>query len=75
MTTVVMNRASSWPPQVGEYLVTDKSIYARCGDCHSILTIDSHEIASDGSVSPSVVCPYTKEGCKWHVIMKLDDWE
>lgn len=31
-----------------------------------------HDIAKDGVVSPSVVCPHN--GCTWHVMAKLDGW-
>lgn len=33
-----------------------------------------HQIAEDGSVSPSVVCPYT-EDCGWHVFVILEGWK
>lgn len=31
-----------------------------------------HEIASDGTVTPSVGCPI--DGCGWHVFVKLEGW-
>lgn len=31
-----------------------------------------HHIASNGAVSPSVVCPHTP--CPWHVYVTLGDW-
>ena len=33
----------------------------------------NHEIAADGSVSPSVVCD--NEGCSFHDFIKLEGWE
>jgi hypothetical protein len=33
----------------------------------------NHEIASDGSVSPSVVCD--GEGCTFHEYIKLEGWQ
>ena len=32
----------------------------------------THSIASDGTVSPSVVCPY---GCGFHKFIKLEGWD
>lgn len=74
MTEVVMKRGVKWPPKIGEYVITDKSIFLRCGGCKEILTIDHHTVKADGTISPSVVCPYIEEGCNWHVMMKLEDW-
>ena len=31
-----------------------------------------HDIAADGTVSPSVVCP--EDGCDWHVHVRLVGW-
>lgn len=31
-----------------------------------------HDIAVDGLVTPSVVCPHS--GCSWHVFVKLLNW-
>lgn len=31
-----------------------------------------HTIGSDGTVSPSVVCP--RSGCGWHVMLRLAGW-
>ena len=44
----------------------------RCPKGH-LATLDDHEIAADGTVSPSVVCPM--EGCGFHETLKLLDWE
>lgn len=41
---------------------------ALCGQ-HAYLC---HEIAADGTLSPSLVCP--ADGCAWHVFAKLDGW-
>lgn len=32
----------------------------------------NHDIAADGTVTPSVVCPHP--GCTWHVMVKLAGW-
>lgn len=31
-----------------------------------------HEVAADGTVRPSLVCP--REGCDWHVFGRLEGW-
>jgi hypothetical protein len=41
-----------------------------CGGWFSL--VKNHTIASDGTVSPSVVC--THPGCTWHVFVRLDGW-
>mgnify|MGYP001576936534 CR=1 FL=1 len=43
-----------------------------CNHGHSGLLSD-HDIAEDGTVSPSVVC--TSPGCGFHESVKLDGWE
>jgi hypothetical protein len=43
-----------------------------CPKCGMRSYLD-HEIAGDGTVTPSVVCPW--RGCDWHVHVKLDKWE
>lgn len=35
-------------------------------------TLTTHRIASDGKVTPSVVCPY--EGCNFHEYITLEGW-
>lgn len=34
--------------------------------------IETHNIADDGIVSPSVVCPY---GCEFHEFITLEGWD
>jgi hypothetical protein len=33
-----------------------------------------HEIAADGTVTPSVVCP-GGTSCTWHEVIKLEGWK
>lgn len=33
-----------------------------------------HDIAADGTVTPSIVCPGHRQGCTWHVWGRLDGW-
>ena len=42
-----------------------------CSNGHDGL-IDEHEIAEDGTVTPSVVCPH--EGCGFHEYVQLNGW-
>ena len=61
----------SWWRWSGEYV----SIKCpQCGQCATLRKPDGgHDIAVDGTVSPSVVCPYAP--CAWHVHVKLQDWD
>lgn len=36
------------------------------------MTLRGHEIAADGTASPSVVCPVS--GCDFHEFIRLDGW-
>lgn len=42
-----------------------------CPNGH-IGSLSDHDIAPDGTVSPSVVCPH--EGCTFHEFIKLEGW-
>jgi hypothetical protein len=44
-----------------------------CPSCKFYMTNVRHEIAADGTVSPSMVCPH--EPCTWHVSCRLDGWD
>lgn len=44
----------------------------RCPTCGRVFCLAEHRIASDGRVSPSVVCPHRP--CTFHVIMRLEGW-
>jgi len=43
-----------------------------CPNGH-IGSLSDHEIADDGTVLPSVVCPH--EGCDFHEFIKLEGWQ
>ena len=43
------------------------------GTCGHAFVLTGHTIAPDGSVSPSVVCPYPP--CTFHQMVRLDGWE
>jgi len=42
-----------------------------CPNGHG-LTLGGHQIAADGTVHPSVVCPV--QGCSFHEFVRLDKW-
>lgn len=46
------------------------SVWIRCPKCSYAAALD-HEIAADGTVTPSVECP---SGCGFHDAVKLADW-
>lgn len=59
--------AGTWrgsPPDVG-------SVRVACPGCKVSYYLD-HEVAADGTVSPSLDCPTT--GCNFHERVKLEGW-
>lgn len=61
------NTWARWEYQSGRVCVV-----TRCANGH-IGSLDDHTIASDGTVSPSVVCQH--EGCTYHEFIQLVGWE
>lgn len=68
-------------PQNNDYLpgtwkglktIKGRSASFTCPNGH-IGTLSDHDIAEDGSVSPSVVCPY--ENCGFHEFIRLEGWQ
>lgn len=51
----------------------DGKVAIACGNGHMAFLDPEHQIADDGSVTPSLGCP--EEGCDWHVFGKLVGWE
>ncbi len=49
-----------------------KSATLTCSNGHTG-SLETHTIRSDGSVSPSVVCPH--EGCDFHQFVLLEEWK
>lgn len=43
-----------------------------CPDCGQSAPIWYHDIAADGTVTPSLICPM--DGCSWHVFVTLLGW-
>lgn len=59
----------TWRPLLKKDETYSASI--RCPECKCIATLLAHEIAEDGTVSPSVQCPWT---CNFHEMVKLEGW-
>lgn len=49
-----------------------RSATASCPDCGQTASLSGHEIAKDGTVNPSVVCP--NANCNFHQFVKLEGW-
>lgn len=51
-------------------------VIIRCGRGHlgtlAVGHADGHVVATDGTVTPSCVCP--RPGCGWHEMIRLLDW-
>lgn len=61
-------RAWTW----WQWLDTNERVpVMRCTAGHMFLVRQNHTIAADGTVTPSMVCPY---GCAYHECIRLDDW-
>lgn len=72
MTTVTLRRAANGAWGVpGTWLVSSAVAVVACPRCGGSMQLRAHLIAADGSVSPSVVCPY---GCGWHEVIVLEGW-
>ncbi len=44
-----------------------------CPGCAKILSLGKHTIDPDGTVTPSLVCPF--KSCDFHDYVKLADWK
>ena len=49
------------------------SVIVCCPGCGKISTLTDHTIDPDGSVYPSLVCPF--DICEFHEYVKLADWK
>lgn len=54
-----------------EGTIERRSAWATCPNGHTASLAD-HEIAADGTVSPSLVCPH--ERCDFHDFVRLEGW-
>jgi hypothetical protein len=74
MPTKILTQANSRGAlQKGQWChqFDDRSVLVRCPGCGQIATLD-HDVADDGTVTPSLVCPV--EGCNFHEFVRLDGW-
>ena len=55
----------------GGFAWNGKTALVTCINGHTC-TLSEHKIADDGTVSPSLVCPY--DGCNFHEFVKLEGW-
>lgn len=44
-----------------------------CPSCGRVCSLSDHQIAEDGTVAPSVVCPYMD--CDFHEFIRLEGWD
>lgn len=51
----------------------DRSALVCCPGCGKISSLTDHTIDPDGSVYPSLVCPF--DICDFHELVKLADWK
>lgn len=65
--TTLPARALTWMQ------TTDGNVAIACGQGHIAFLDPAHQIADDGSITPSLGCP--EEGCDWHVFGRLEGWE
>jgi hypothetical protein len=47
-------------------------VFLCCPECGQTCRLDDHEIAEDGAIHPSIVCPTDR--CTWHMHARLDGW-
>ncbi len=59
----------TWKPVTSDGVQTATLV---CSKGHAGL-IAEHEVAADGTVTPSVVC--TQDGCTFHEFVKLAGWD
>lgn len=50
-----------------------RSASVTCPLCKKNYALTNHDIAADGTVTPSVVCP--TEGCTFHEMVKLEGFQ
>ncbi len=77
MIVLTRARGSAWEPKPLEWRPVTRSngpltATVTCSNNHDGL-IGEHDIAGDGTVTPSVEC--TVDECGWHEHIKLEGWE
>ena len=72
---ITLERSPDIPPggpAPGQWRVISGAVWVSCPTCGQVGTLD-HEVAADGTVSPSLVCP--RDGCAFHEYVRLAGWE
>lgn len=59
-------------PQAGEWRPLGTKAVVGCPGCGETATLTDHEIRDDGTVHPSLVCPFAV--CNFHEWVRLDGW-
>jgi len=76
----IPNTDLRWDGPPGHWFPVHRSIPDKwtaiiiCPTCERPFEIPQHTIADDGTVAPSVVCGYQREGCSFHEYVRLIDW-
>lgn len=63
-------------PRAGKWNMRSR-VDMRCPKCENIFHLDNHSIDAYGRVTPSVVCPNTREdrtACSFHEMVTLQGW-
>ena len=69
----IIKRGNTKDQSPGTWWGEGSHISIKCPKCGKIGSVGGHDIAEDGKVSPSLVCP--REGCDFHEIVMLEDWK
>ena len=78
MQTLIQSTRRDGVMRKGEWRATDRNMTARrgavvcCPGCGKICSLLDHTIDPDGTVTPSLDCPF--EHCGFHDYVKLADW-
>ena len=57
----------------GQKTGSERTALVCCPGCGRISTLSKHTIDPDGTVTPSLVCPFPH--CDFHDMVKLADWK
>lgn len=68
---VWLKERGRWRPGIGPGARRTASI--SCPGCGQVQTLSGHDIAADGTVTPSVVCHYSDD-CGFHEYITLEGW-
>jgi len=60
-------------PSPAWWIGQNNIVFMRCA-CGGLLTLQGHDIESNGDVNPSIFHPKEWAGCDWHVWGHLEDW-